>query len=257
MPAHRSYYHSEYDHARLYGSPDYCRTLRAQDHPFNCAIRCEMEGEPWTYVACSKKGNTQGQCHICGGAAHVAHRDAIVIAVDGACRNNGYYNADSSVGIFFHRGSDFNHAATVHDTSGDPTSQRAELVAAREALRMAKNIRNENPRAGTPRFALPPPGPRRKLRRVVIMADSKYMVDAMTGWIFKWRSNGYLNSKSQGVVNAELFREIEQAVVDLNDLNVDVQFWHVRRRDNPIADSLANAALDGLDAEEALERYFG
>ena len=88
------------------------------------------------------------------------------------------------------------------------------------------------------------------------MADSRYLVDAMTDWIFKWEGNGYRNARGERVVNEDLFRRLEQAVDDLSDVRVDVQFWHVRREDNGVADWLANAALDGRDVEDAVEEWF-
>lgn len=103
---------------------------------------------------------------------------------------------------------------------------------------------------------LPPRGPRRKLRRVVIRADSKYLVNAMTDWIFKWEDNGYLNARGLPVTNGGLFRELALAVEDSNDDDVDVQFWHVPRELNGEADCLANAALNGVADDDALYEYY-
>ena len=43
---------------------------------------------------------------------------------------------------------------------------------------------------------------------------------------------------------------------ELNDAKVDVQFWHVGREDNRVADWLANAALDGKDVHVAVGEWF-
>jgi hypothetical protein len=37
---------------------------------------------------------------ICSCGARTAHRNSIIIATDGACRNNGYANARAAVGVF-------------------------------------------------------------------------------------------------------------------------------------------------------------
>ena len=96
----------------------------------------------------------------------------------------------------------------------------------------------------------------RKLRRVVIKADSKYLVDGMSDWIFKWQENGFRNAKGQPVANQDLWYELDEIVDELQELDVDVQFWHVPRAKNGAADCLANAALDGIDPEDAIREYF-
>lgn len=253
MPAHCTLWHSEYDHGQSHGFPQYGRNI--DKTPYQCAIRGEVNGQLWTFVTCPSEDNVDNYCEHCGGDEHVVHKDAIIIAVDGACRGNGTAYAQSGYGVFFHKNSGFNRAIKV-PTHQHHSNQRAELLAGLEALLLAKQIQAQNPRKGTPSYLLPPPGPTRKLRRVVIMADSRYLVDAMTRWIFKWKSNGYLNAKGEGVLNQDLFQRLERAVEDLNKLNVNVQFWHVRREDNGVADALASAALDGRRVEEAVGKWF-
>ena len=90
---------------------------------------------------------------------------------------------------------------------------------------------------------------------MVIKADSEYLVKGMTSWIYKWRDNGYEDCRGLSLTNADLFRRLDQAVDDLNGMNVGVQFWHVGRSSNRIADCLANAALDGVGVEDALDQY--
>ena len=69
------------------------------------------------------------------------------------------------------------------------------------------------------------------------------MVKGMTEWVFKWRTNGYRNAKGTPVINADLFRRVDQKVMGLNDLGVEVLFWHVPRSRNKEADALANAGF--------------
>lgn len=249
-------WHSEYDHGQKFEAPGYSRTLFKNQHATGCAVRAQVLELPWTFVSCSDAFNDANECQICAGPEHVAHKDAIVIAIDGACRGNGTKWAQSSIGIFFHRENSLNQARRIADRRHGHSSQRAELFAAIEALMTARKIRDENPDRGTRTCELPAPGPRRKLRRVVLMADSRYVVDAMTDWIYKWRQNGYINVKGERVVNEDFFRRLEQEVDELNDVGVDVQFWRVPREQNGVADCLANAALEGMDEEEALDRYF-
>jgi ribonuclease HI len=109
------------------------------------------------------------------------HVDTVVIAVDGACRNNGYPYARAGAGVFFHRANrQWNEAVLLSNEFN--TSQRAELFACIMPVRSAKRLRMLNPSydAGNRPRRL---GPMRDLRRVVIKADSEYLVKGMTEWI--------------------------------------------------------------------------
>jgi hypothetical protein len=53
------------------------------------------------------------------------------------------------------------------------------------------------------------------------------------------------NSNSRPVVNEDLHRCLDTAVLCLNTLGVHVQFWHVPREQKWEADKLAKAALNG------------
>ncbi|KAI6790581.1 hypothetical protein KC363_g5870 [Hortaea werneckii] len=132
------------------------------------------------------------------------------------------------------------------------TSQQAELTAGLIGLRRAKRLTLLNTdRCGKTRR----PGPMRKLRHVIIKADSAYLVNAMTKWVFKWRNNNYNNCRGRPVRNASLFEKLDAELEELAELNIYVQFLHVRREQNREADLLANAALDGKTASEALAGF--
>ncbi|KAF2767461.1 ribonuclease H-like protein, partial [Teratosphaeria nubilosa] len=168
----------------------------------------------------------------------------LVIAVDGACRDNGRSKPKAGLGIFFHR-----------DNIYINTNNRAELAAAIEALKMAKRLRALNPQKNL-RSKRRRIGPMRRLRRVVIKADSQYLVRGMTDWVYTWKANGRNKSTGDLVLNPDLFRELDQLTTDLNNMGVEVQFLHVDRSLNQPADRLANAALDGVPAVDALARHF-
>ena len=68
----------------------------------------------------------------------------------------------------------------------------------------------------------------------------------MTDWIFRWNKNRYKTSKGFPVMNAGLFRSIEEEIFQLNALGVQVLFWHVPRIRNQEVHALANAAFDNL-----------
>jgi ribonuclease HI len=95
------------------------------------------------------------------------------------------------------------------------------------------------------------------IRQVVIKSDSEYLVKGMTSWIHKWKQNGFINAKGNPVVNTDLFHAIDNAIEELYNRGVEVQFWHVPRDQKQMADCLVNCKLDGLTAEEAIERFCG
>ncbi|KAI9828829.1 MAG: hypothetical protein M1819_006536 [Sarea resinae] len=179
----------------------------------------------WTYLACGYP------CRYYGRLA--AHVDCIVIAIDDACRNIGYPNARAAAAVFFGMRSEFNTSFVMNTTQ--PTNQKAELTTGIHALRQALVIKT---RVG---HSYGVDGGR--LRKVVIRSDSQYLVRAMTEWIFHWETNGYWSSNGRPVVNASLFRQLDRQIMDLNQLDVEVNFWHVPRARNEQADRLANDAL--------------
>jgi ribonuclease HI len=176
----------------------------------------------WTYVACDKAG----PCKACGGLE--AHTDCIVIAVDGACRNNGTAEATAAAGVFVGNGSKYNDCFILR--ASKPTNQLAELRAGIRGLEQALVIQSKGIDGVD-------------LHQVVIKADSEYLVKGMTEWAFKWKKNGYRTSRGMPVTNAPLFKKLEELIVRLNELNVKVLFWHVPRGCNKQADMWANAAL--------------
>lgn len=176
-------------------------------------------------VPCSQAGT-------CNCGMRSAHGDTIIIATDGACRNNGYANAEAAIGVFCNINSGNNKSFVLSDAR--PTNQRAELWAAVIALRMARNMfANGNIN--------------RHITEVVIKTDSAYLVNSMTNWVIKWRHNDYTNAKGLPVVNADLLEELDDLCNKLDNIHIRARFWQVPREDNMQADKLANAALDGIN----------
>ncbi|KAH9827391.1 ribonuclease H-like protein [Teratosphaeria destructans] len=217
------------------------RLIAAGDCHGNKLIESTWKNEWWTLLGCHE-----------GGIMH-APVDPVVIAVDGACRDNGRSNPKAGLGIFFHRDNIQWNRAKVPPASIN-TNNRAELAAAIEALKMAKRLRKLNPQRDrhSERQRI---GPMRRLRRVVIKAASEDLVRGMTDCVYIWKANGWNKSAGDPVSNPVLFRELDQLTTELNDMGVEVQFLHVDRSLNKPADRLANAASDGVSAVDALARY--
>jgi len=186
----------------------------------------EVRDGPWTQVGCP----TRAKCIDCG-QLH-AHAGCLIIAVDGACRNQDTATAAAAVGVFVGDGSDYN-VSKLLSTTETSTLQQAELLAAFTALKKAQRIAVDCQVHGG-----------LTLYQIVIKADSEYLVKGMTEWIFKWEKNGYKTSKGAAVSNAKLFKALDKVVQRLNESDVEVLFWQVPRGRNQDADRLANEALD-------------
>ncbi|MCJ1359271.1 MAG: hypothetical protein MMC33_009272 [Icmadophila ericetorum] len=175
------------------------------------------DGEDLTLVPC----HNDPPCPRCGCGAR--HLGTAFVAIDGACKGNGTADTRAGVGVYFGRDSEFNITSSLNIEF--PTSQKAELHACSVALHQIRNVKEDY---------------EPMLSQVVIKADSEYVVKGMTEWIFKWEENGFRTSKGSPVVNAELFRQVEEKIVDLNASGVEVLFWHVPRARNKEADAWAN-----------------
>ena len=173
--------------------------------------------------------------------------------MDGGCRNNGTIN---------HKNDVYNASHLLNESDFQPTNQRAELSAGVLALNTASNIKDLN-RPSRKGYRLEEEasrkirrsngeaGPESRLSQVVIKCDSQYLVKGMTEWIYNWRRNNFRSSRDKPIVNSDLFKRLDDKIDDLNQRGVQVQFWHVPRERNQMADYLVNRRLDGVAADEA------
>jgi ribonuclease HI len=161
----------------------------------------------------------------------VAHNDCLVIAIDGACPNNGNDEARSAIGVFHGYDSAFNISYTL-DSFDRHTNQIAELEACSRALSDAIIIQAEWDMADD------------RLSAIVIKSDSEYVVRGLTEWLPKWKKNGWKNAKGSPVANSTHFQRIERLIEQLEQ-DISVKSWMVPREQNVMADSLAKSALEG------------
>lgn len=162
----------------------------------------------------------------------IAHLSQLLIATDGACRGNGPRASVMGIGVDFGN-IDHNISDATEIPSWPSTNQRAEILAATEALRAAKHV-VELGNAGT------------RIQSITIKTDSQSVVKAMTDWIKTWRINGYLGWHNQPVVNEPFFRQLDAEIDELNAMGVVVLLYHVPRNHNQVADALANQALNRI-----------
>ncbi|RDW83635.1 RNase H [Aspergillus mulundensis] len=158
------------------------------------------------------------------------------IYTDGGCRNNGYTNAKgAAAAVFKTRHRTLSYTRKLPSTeSPSPTSQRAEItaiiIALEEALRRYRNL------ASDPYLS------------VTIYSDSRYAVNCMSEWIYKWSNNGWKNSMGNPVANQDLLRRASSLDDDLRDEG-DVEYIWIPRSENFRADELCQEILDESDSD--------
>ena len=159
------------------------------------------------------------------------------IYVDGGCRNNGKPGAIGAAAAVFQFKYDHQQCYTRElPESPTPTNQRAEItaiiLALQQALKRYKSLDSD------------------PYLDVTIYSDSRYAVNCMNEWIYKWSRNGWKNSTGAEVVN----RDLIQKASDLDDLLAkegDVRYVWVPREENNDADKYCNEVMDQME-----EQYF-
>lgn len=153
---------------------------------------------------------------------------SVVAFTDGACRNNGRYGARAGLGVFYGPRSDWNSSALLagHISA---TNQNAEIYAAMMAVQDMIDM---------------DPDGERDMCKLLIITDSKYVVDGISRWIWRWKRNGWRTANGTPVTSRKGFERLDRRVRRLEERGIDVWFWHVPRELNRDADRLANEALD-------------
>lgn len=141
--------------------------------------------------------------------------DAVIVYTDGACINNGKEGATAGIGVFWGE----NHPDNVCERlSGRQTNNRAEILAAKQAIKQAKQ---------------------KGVKNLVLKTDSGFCINGITSWIHGWKRNGWKLSSGEPVVNRAEFEELDSVLTGIN-----VKWVHVRGHKgepgNEAADSLAN-----------------
>lgn len=162
-------------------------------------------------------------------------RDTIRLSIAGACRNNGSPSACAGYGVFFGQGNPHNEYGEF-DGGGRATNQRAELWAAIRALRVVQRLETRWRSITEDLFGY---GDEDELCNVIVYSHSEYVVTGITGWIHRWRSNGWINSKGRTMANQDLFQKLDNMVKTLGGKKVTVMFRRVPREENQDAADLA------------------
>lgn len=161
----------------------------------------------------------------------------LIVALDGACRDNGKAKAKAAVGVFFGHGNSHNRAEMQLDEPDIVwTSQRAELWAACRAVRLVTGLTMKACNHCSPALRL-------DLDAVIFKSDSTYVVRGITDVYMKWQRHEWKNAFGKPIANKDLWDRLYKQVTRLQRFGICVYFWHVRRMRNHEADHLANMAL--------------
>jgi ribonuclease HI len=106
----------------------------------------------------------------------------VIAYTDGACSGNP---GPGGWGVWLRAGE---HEKELFGGEAHSTNQRMELRAAVEALRALK-----------------------RPCHITIYSDSRYVIQGITEWIGNWKRNGWKTAAKKNVVNADLWKELDQA----------------------------------------------
>jgi len=140
----------------------------------------------------------------------------IEIFTDGACRGNP---GPGGWGALLRYGK---KEKTLHGGEAHTTNNRMELTAAIEALAAVKEP-----------------------CKVILTTDSQYVRKGITEWIANWKKNGWRTSAKKPVVNADLWRKLDE-LTQKHQIKWHWVKGHSGHRENEIADELANLGIDEL-----------
>ncbi len=138
----------------------------------------------------------------------------VVMYTDGACRGNPGPGGWGVVLRF--QGSH----KTLQGYVAETTNNRMELTAVIEGLKALK-----------------------RSCEVELFTDSRYVMQGLTEWLAKWKSNGWKTAAKKPVKNIDLWQQLEAEVAQ-HEIDWNWVKGHAGIADNELADQLANAAID-------------
>jgi len=138
---------------------------------------------------------------------------AVVIYTDGACSGNPGPGGWGAILIYG------DHRKEILDGEAETTNNRMELMAAIKALEALK-----------------------KPSRVELHTDSSYLKNGITGWIVRWKANGWRTANKKPVKNVELWQRLDKARAR-HQIDWRWVRGHAGHPENERADQLAREAM--------------
>jgi len=143
---------------------------------------------------------------------------SVEIYSDGACKGNP---GPGGWGVLLRYGK---HEKHLYGGEAQTTNNRMELTAVLQGLLALK-----------------------RESRVRVVTDSQYVKNGITQWIHNWKRNGWKTAGKQAVKNADLWRQLDEAVA-----RHQVEWrWvkgHSGHPENELADQLANRGIEELSS---------
>lgn len=152
------------------------------------------------------------------------------IYVDGGCRGNGQPGSIGAAAAVLQKkwgGHDYWKRSLPRYPP--PTNQRAEITAIIMGLEAA--LRQYKQLTGNPWLD------------VKIYSDSRYAVNCMNEWTYKWYKNGWINAAGNEVANRDIIEEASDLDDKLKEEG-EVQYIWIPREQNKLADEYCNDAMD-------------
>lgn len=82
------------------------------------------------------------------------------------------------------------------------------------------------------------------LQRVVVVTDSKYVVDGMNSWVSGWKSRGWKKADGKSPENVELWMRLDEMISSFFEVKFQWVRGHGGHPQNERCDQLANKAMD-------------
>ncbi len=151
----------------------------------------------------------------------------IAVYSDGGCRGNPGPGAFAYV-IQDQEGKILKENAQIDSYT---TNNKMELSGVIEGLNGLKEL-------------LPSIGRDALLQRVVVVTDSKYVVDGMNSWVEGWKSRGWKKADGKSPENVELWMKLDRAILSFFEVKFQWVRGHGGHPQNERCDQLANKAMD-------------
>uniref|UniRef100_A0A1B6DWM3 Ribonuclease H n=1 Tax=Clastoptera arizonana TaxID=38151 RepID=A0A1B6DWM3_9HEMI len=139
----------------------------------------------------------------------------VSVFTDGACSRNGFHDAKAGIGVWFNHG----HPLNVSEPAkGITTNNSAEIQAVIKAIKIALN-------AG--------------IAKLNICTDSKFVIQCMTSWIFKWKQNNWKTVSGKPVIHKDMLIVLDELVMKMECVRWEYKKGHSDDIGNTCADELA------------------
>ena len=149
----------------------------------------------------------------------------LLISIDGACRRNGMPNCVAAGGVFvqhFDENLHLTNTLTMSNYEVASTNQRGELLALLTALEYVCATKQPTQ----------------------IVTDSEYLFNAVTKeWFKSWSHKGWVTAIGEPVKNKDLWQKIHYSYNKLEELDVDITFYHIKGHCIPFGKVTANTLL--------------